>query len=89
MTAAELVATTAGIVLRRIRHTHPATEVEDEFLTSEFTLPPDVIAFLRLRRRNIENNLTNSKTKSGPNGPGPTPRSRNRGRRTSAVSPTS
>lgn len=40
ITADELVATLEGISLRRIRYTPPATGEDDEFLTSEFTLPP-------------------------------------------------
>ena len=54
ITADELVATVAGIALRRIRYAHPATGEEYEFLTSEFTLPPGVIAFLYLRRWDLE-----------------------------------
>lgn len=54
ITADELVTTVAGIALRRIRYTQPATGEEYEFLTSEFTLPPGVIVFLYLRRRDLE-----------------------------------
>ena len=65
ITADELVATTTGIVLRRIRYTHPVTAVEYEFLTSEFTLPPGVIAFLYLRRWDIEKVFDDLKNKVG------------------------
>lgn len=65
ITADELVATVAGIALRRIRYTHPATGEKYEFLTSEFTLPPGVIAFLYLRRWDLEKIFDELKNKLG------------------------
>ncbi len=65
ITADELVATTDGIALRRIRYTHPATGERYEFLTSEFTLPPGVIAFLYLRRWDLEQVFDELKNKLG------------------------
>jgi hypothetical protein len=54
ITADDNVVTSEGIPLRRIRYTHPATGEIYEFLTSECTLPPGVIAFVYLRRWDIE-----------------------------------
>ena len=54
ITADDIVGTSQGTQLRRIRYTHPATGEPYEFLTSEFTLPPGVIAFLYLRRWDLE-----------------------------------
>ncbi len=51
--------------LRRIRYTHPATGVEHEFLTSEFTLPTGLIAFLYLRRSDLEKAFDELKNKLG------------------------
>ena len=65
ITADELVATSERIALRRIRYTHPATGGEYEFLTSEFTLPPGVIAFLYLRRWDLEKVFDELKNKLG------------------------
>ncbi|MEI6786404.1 MAG: transposase [Verrucomicrobiota bacterium] len=65
ITADELVATSQRITLRRIRYTHPATGESYEFLTSEFTLPPGVIAFLYLRRWDLEKVFDELKNKLG------------------------
>ena len=65
ITADELVATVAGISLRRVRYTHPATGEDYEFLTSEFTLPPGVIAFVYLRRWDLEKVFDELKNKLG------------------------
>jgi hypothetical protein len=65
ISADELVATVEGISLRRIRYTHPATGEDYEFLTSEFTLPPGVIAFLYLRRWDLEKVFDELKNKLG------------------------
>ena len=65
ITADELVATSEKIALRRIRYTHPATGVQYEFLTSEFTLPPGVIAFFYLRRWDLEKVFDELKNKLG------------------------
>ena len=88
ITADELVATVEGISLRRIRYTHPATADADEFLTSEFTRPPGVIAFRYLRRWDLEKVFDELKNKLGPSAPGPTPPSRNKCRHTSSASRT-
>ncbi len=63
ITADELVATTDGIALRRIRYTHPVTGERYEFLTSES--PPGVIAFLYLRRWDLEKVFGEFKNKLG------------------------
>lgn len=65
ITADEIVETCKGILLRRIGYTHPATGVLYEFLTSEFTLPPGVIAFLYLRRWDLEKIFDELKNKLG------------------------
>lgn len=65
LTADELVETSQGITLRRIRYTHPATGEAYEFLTSEHTLPPGVIAFLYLRRWDLEKVFDELKNKLG------------------------
>lgn len=65
LTADEIVETSQGIVLRRIRYTHPATGETYEFLTSELTLPPGVIAFLYLRRWDLEKVFDELKNKLG------------------------
>lgn len=65
ITADEIVETCKGVLLRRIGYTHPATGVLYEFLTSEFTLPPGVIAFLYLRRWDLEKIFDELKNKLG------------------------
>ena len=65
ITADEIVETSKGITLRRIRYTHPATGEAHEFLTSELTLPPGVIAFLYLRRWDLEKVFDELKNKLG------------------------
>ena len=65
ITADEEVVTSEGIPLRRIRYTHPATGENYEFLTSECTLPPGVIAFVYLRRWDIEKVFDELKNKLG------------------------
>ena len=61
----EIVETSQGITLRRIRYTHPATGEAHEFLTSELMLPPGVIAFLYLRRWDLEKVFDELKNKFG------------------------
>jgi len=65
LTADEIVETSQGLTLRRIRYTHPATGEAYEFLTSEFTLPPGLIAFLYLRRWDLEKVFDELKNKLG------------------------
>ncbi len=65
ITADEIVETSQGITLRRIRCTHPATGEAHEFLTSELMLPPGVIAFLYLRRWDLEKDFDELKNKLG------------------------
>ncbi len=50
----EMVRTPSGVLLRRIRHQDPISGEGFNFLTTEFNLPPGLIAFLYSRRWNIE-----------------------------------
>jgi hypothetical protein len=52
--ADELIATSQHIMARRIRYINPANGEAFEFLTNELTLAPGLIAFLYLRRWDIE-----------------------------------
>jgi hypothetical protein len=65
ITADELVATSQHVSVRRVRYTHPATGQPLEFITSEMTLPPGVIAFLYLRRWDLEKVFDELKNKLG------------------------
>jgi hypothetical protein len=61
----ELVATSQHVSVRRIRYTHPATGEQFEFITNELTLPPGLIAFLYLRRWDLEKVFDALKNKLG------------------------
>jgi hypothetical protein len=63
--ADELVATSQHVSVRRIRYTHPATGEQFEFITNELTLPPGLIAFLYLRRWDLEKVFDELKNKLG------------------------
>jgi hypothetical protein len=63
--ADELVATSQHVSVRRIRYTHPATGEPFEFITNELTLPPGLIAFLYLRRWDLEKVFDTLKNKLG------------------------
>jgi Transposase DDE domain len=63
--ADELVATSQHASVRRIRYTHPATGEQFEFITNELTLPPGLIAFLYLRRWDLEKVFDELKNKLG------------------------
>jgi Transposase DDE domain len=63
--ADELVATSQHVLVRRIRYTHPATGETFEFITNELTLAPGLIAFLYLRRWDLEKVFDELKNKLG------------------------
>jgi hypothetical protein len=63
--ADEVVATSQHVSVRRIRYTHPATAETFEFITNEPTLPPGLIAFLYLRRWDLEKVFDQLKNKLG------------------------
>jgi hypothetical protein len=65
ITADETVATSQHVSVRRIRYTHPATGEQFEFITNELTLPPGLIAFLYLRRWDLEKTFDELKNKLG------------------------
>jgi hypothetical protein len=52
--ADELIATSQHVLARRIRYINPANGEAFEFLTNELTLAPGLIAFLYLRRWDLE-----------------------------------
>ena len=55
----------AGVLIRRVRYQDPATGKVFDFITSEFTLPPGLIAFLYKRRWDIEKSFDEKKNKLG------------------------
>jgi hypothetical protein len=61
--ADEWVGVFAGIMLRRVRYEDPATGNVFSFLTTEFTLPPGLIAFLYKLRWDIEKCYDEKKNK--------------------------
>ncbi len=65
ITADELVATTDGIALRRIRYTHRLPANGMNFSPANLLCPPGVIAFLYLRRWDLEKVFDEFKNKLG------------------------
>ena len=63
--ADELISTSQHVLARRIRYINPANGEAFEFLTNELTLAPGVIAFLYLRRWDIEKVFDVLKNKMG------------------------
>ena len=63
--ADELVATSQHVAVRRVRFRDHATGRDFEFLTSELTLPPGLIAFLYRRRWDLEKSFDEFKNKLG------------------------
>ena len=61
----ELVATSQGVSVRRVRYRCPLRGEEFSFLTSEYTLPPGVIAHLYRLRWEIEKTFDELKNKLG------------------------
>jgi hypothetical protein len=54
VTSDELVSTSRGVSIRRIRYTDPVHATDYSFITTEMTLPPGIIAFIYKMRWNIE-----------------------------------
>jgi len=50
----EQIGVSGGTMIRRIVHVDPASGKEHSFITNEMTLPPGLIAFIYLRRWDIE-----------------------------------
>jgi hypothetical protein len=60
-----LVATSQHVAVRLIHYQDPASGEEFEFITSEYTLPPGLIAFIHKRRWDIEKVFDAFKNKFG------------------------
>jgi len=61
----EHVSTSTGYMMRRIRYRDPETGRDFSFMTSEFTLPPGLIAFIYKLRWDIEKAFDEKKNKLG------------------------
>ena len=65
VTADELVATSQHVAVRRVSYCDPLSGRRFEFITTEFTLPPGLIAYLYLRRWDVEKVFDELKNKLG------------------------
>ena len=63
--ADQQIGVSAGVLIRRVRYEDPATGNIFDFITSEFTLPPGLIAFLYRLRWDIEKSFDEKKNKLG------------------------
>ena len=61
----EYVSTFSGHMMRRIKHLDPETGREFSFMTSEFTVPPGLLAFIYKLRWDIEKAFDEKKNKLG------------------------
>jgi len=63
--ADEYVSTSVGHMMRRIKYRDPETGREFSFMTSEFTVPPGLLAFIYKLRWDIEKSFDEKKNKLG------------------------